>query len=151
IWVAPREAVIGFLQGLFTADGTVNLTVNKGSCSIRLASSSHKLLEEVQLLLLNLGIVGKLHLRRAANTRRMPDGKGGRKDYLAHADYELIIDKINRDRFLERVGFIDSKKQAKAIDFVSSKKRRFNSETFETTVESIEDAGFADVYDLTES
>src|SRR5262249_3446279 len=79
IWSAPREAVIGFLQALFTADGTVNLTESKQSCSIRLASSSKGLLEDVQLLLLNLGIVTKIHLRRKGGYRSMPDGNGGRK------------------------------------------------------------------------
>src|SRR5260221_1690266 len=150
VWSAPREAVIGFLQGLFTADGTVSLMTSKGSCSIRLASSSQGLLEDVQLLLLNLGIVSKIHLRRNAGYRSMPDGKGGHKAYLAHADYELLIDKVNRDRFLDSVGFLDSKKQNKAQDFVTAKVRRSNAETFETSIAAIEDAGIANVYDLTE-
>jgi ribonucleoside-diphosphate reductase alpha chain len=150
VWNAPREAVVGFLQGIFTADGTVNLNFAKGSCSIRLASSSHGLLEDIQLLLLNFGIMSRIHFRRASGYRPMPDGKGGYKEYLAQADYELLIDKINRDRFLEEIGFIDSKKQSKAADFVSAKLRRSNSETFQTTIISVSDAGTADVYDLTE-
>ena len=64
IWSAPREAVIGFLQGLFTTDGTVNVSSYKKSCSIRLASSSVELLRDVQLLLLNFGIVSRIHKRR---------------------------------------------------------------------------------------
>jgi ribonucleoside-diphosphate reductase alpha chain len=150
LWSAPREAVIGFLQGLFTADGTVTLTESKGSCSVRLASSSKALLEDVQVMLLNLGIVSKVLLRRASGYRTMPDGKGGHKDYLAQNDYELIIDKVNRDRFMDTVGFIDTKKQNKAASFIAAKKRRSNSETFETSVSTIEDAGITDVFDLTE-
>jgi ribonucleotide reductase alpha subunit len=167
LWQAPREAVIGFLQGLFTADGTVNLTESKRSCSVRLASASAKLLEEVQLLLLNLGIAGKIHMRRPApvgvDLRVYP----GRTDNIypenIHAvypgrthrcapttDYELILDKANRDLFLEKVGFIDSAKQSKAADFVASKARRSNREDFTATVARIEAAGQADVYDLTE-
>lgn len=150
IWTAPREAVIGFLQGLFTADGTVNYAPAKKSCSIRLASSSKGLLEDVQLLLTNLGIASKLHHRRAAGSRMMPDGKGGRKAYLAHDDYELLIDKANRDVFLDKVGFLNTSKQNRAQAFLDSKVRRSNAESFETTVVSVEDAGTADVYDLTE-
>ncbi len=150
IWQAPREAVIGFLQGLFTADGTVNRSDLKGSCSIRLASSSKELLQGVQLLILNLGIASKVLLRRQAGARLMPDGKGGARAYDAHADYELIIDKTNRDVFLEKIGFVDSEKQQKVADFVDNKDRRSNQEKFEVVVEEIESAGTADVYDLTE-
>jgi ribonucleoside-diphosphate reductase alpha chain len=150
LWAAPREAVVGFLQGLFTADGTVNLSEEKKSCDVRLASSSKQLLEDVQLLLLNFGVVSKIHLRREAGYRAMPDGKGGQKDYFAHADYELLIDKANRDRFMAEIGFIEQAKQDKAARFIEAKARRSNRETFMTKVVRIEDAGLADVYDLTE-
>ena len=80
----------------------------------------------------------------------MPDGKGGLKEYFTQADYELIIDKANRDRFITEIGFLDSSKQAKAREFILGKPRISNSETFETRIFSIEDAGYADVYDLTE-
>lgn len=150
LWRAPREAVVGYLQGLFTADGTVNLTESKRSCSVRLASASQRMLQEVQLLLINLGIASRIHLRRQSGLRSMPDGKGGRKEYLTSADYELIIDKANRDLFIEKVGFIDSNKQNKAAGFIRSKKRRSNREEFLATVQCVSPAGTADVYDFTE-
>ncbi|RPJ37914.1 MAG: ribonucleoside-diphosphate reductase, partial [Chloroflexi bacterium] len=150
IWQAPREAVVGFLQGLFTADGTVNLCESKRSCSVRLASASYALLQDVQLLLSNFGIISRIHKRREAGLRSMPNGKGGSQLYSAHTDYELLIDKANRDAFLEKIGFINSEKQRKAAQFVESKARKSNHETFETSVACIEPAGLADVYDLTE-
>jgi ribonucleoside-diphosphate reductase alpha chain len=150
IWQAPREAVVGFLQGLFTTEGTVNISFHKKSCSIRLASSSIELLRDVQLLLLNFGIVSRIHNRREAGYRYLPDGKGGLKEYFTQADYELIIDKANRDQFVSEIGFLDSMKQAKATNFIASKMRISNAESFETTVARIEEAGYVDVYDLTE-
>jgi ribonucleotide reductase alpha subunit/predicted RNA-binding Zn-ribbon protein involved in translation (DUF1610 family) len=150
VWSAPREAVIGFLQGLFTTDGTVNVSSHKKSCSIRLASSSIELLRDVQMLLLNFGIVTRIHKRREASYRNLPDGKGGLKEYFTQADYELIIDKANRDTFASNIGFLDSAKQHKVLNFLSTKTRISNAETFEASIVSIEDAGFADVYDLTE-
>ncbi len=150
IWNAPRNAVIGFLQGLFTADGTVNLSLFKKSCSIRLASASFDLLQDVQMLLLNFGIVSRLHKRREDGFRMLPNGKGGSKEYFTHADYELIIDKVNRDKFIRDIGFLESAKQNKAVQFIDSKTRVSNFESFETTVLDIENAGMADVYDLTE-
>ncbi len=141
IWQAPRQAVVGFLQGLFTTDGTVNISEQKRSCSIRLASASLELLKDVQLLLGNFGIVTKIHRRRAAGQRLMPDGKGGHQYYLSHADYELIIDKANRDSFLEKIGFISPEKQHKAAAFVASKARRSNREAFITSVTRIPQLG----------
>jgi len=150
IWTAPRDAVVGFLQGLFTTDGTVNVSSHKKSCSIRLASSSIELLQDVQLLLSNFGIVSRLHKRREEGLRKLPDGKGGLKEYFAHSDFEMIIDKANRDRFVETIGFLDSAKQEKVNEFIRAKTRRTNAEMYEAAIVSIEDAGFADVYDLTE-
>lgn len=150
IWRAPREAVIGFLQSLFATDGTVNVSSHKKSCSIRLASSSQALLEDVQLLLLNFGIVSKIYKRREAGYRRMPDGRRGHKLYFTQTNYELLLDKINRDRFVELVGFIDPQKQEKAQAYIRGKTRRSYAETFETRVISVETSGQADVFDLTE-
>ena len=52
IYNATQEAVSGFLRGLFSSDG--NIDDKDGT--IRLSSASEKLLEDVQMLLLNLGI-----------------------------------------------------------------------------------------------
>lgn len=150
LWQAPREAVVGFLQGLFTTNGTVNLSSHKKSCSIRLSSASLDLLREVQLLLLNFGIVSRIHKRREAGIRQLPDGKGGLEGYATHADYELLIDKANRDIFTREIGFLNAEKQNKAAQFIAGKARLSNAETFQTSVLSIEPAGNADVYDLTE-
>jgi len=150
LWQAPREAVIGFLQALFTTDGTVNLSAQKKSCSVRLSSASLDLLQDVQLLLLNFGIVSSIHQRRPAGMRSFPDGKGSQKDYFAQADYELLLDKANRDQFAREIGFLNQEKQTRLTRFISGKTRLSNTETFETTVLSVIPAGMADVYDLTE-
>src|SRR5262249_27543477 len=34
IWAAPRDAVIGFLRGLFSADGTVQIAEQNGTCTV---------------------------------------------------------------------------------------------------------------------
>ena len=150
LWRAPREAVVGFLQGLFTSDGTVNRTDAKKSCSIRLASSSKALLQDVQLLLLNLGIVAALRERRAGGESRLPDSRRRLRRYATAPQYELILDKANRDRFLAEVGFLSPRKQEKVAAFVAGKARRSDRETYITRVVAVEPAGTADVYDTTE-
>lgn len=150
IWSAPRPAVVGFLQGLFSAGGTVLVNDQKQDCSVRLASSSLRLLQEVQLLLSNFGIIARLQGRRAAGMRPLPAGKGGGCLYTHPAQYELILGKAHRDLFAEKIGFLQSSKQAALMQFIAGKKRATNRERYEDAVRSIEDAGVADVYDLTQ-
>ncbi len=150
VFAAPREAVVGFLQGLFTADGTVNLSCGKKSCSVRLASSSKALLKGVQILLSNFGLVSRIYHRRAAGVRPMPNGRGG-SDLYAHADqYELTLDKVNRDLFAEKIGFLTHSKQRRVLEFIASKKRPSNQELFQTEVTGVVFEGVESVYDTTE-
>ncbi|MBZ0305014.1 MAG: hypothetical protein K8I82_02995 [Anaerolineae bacterium] len=80
----------------------------------------------------------------------MPDGKGGLKEYACHPQYEMILGRANRDRFAEMIGFADPEQQAKVESYTNTKQRSSNRETFTDPVLSIEDAGTADVYDLTQ-
>lgn len=150
IFTAPREAVVGFLRGLFSTDGTVERNDAKQSCSVRLASSSRKLLEDVQLLLLNFGIFGRIHRRPGAGLQTLPDGRGGSRRYLIAEQYELIIGAESRDRFAEVIGFALPEKQAKLEQFIEKRSRGSYRQRFEVTVQSVEPAGIAPVYDLTE-
>ncbi|HEX5504535.1 MAG TPA: LAGLIDADG family homing endonuclease [Thermomicrobiales bacterium] len=152
IWSAPREAVVGYLQGLFTADGTVNNAgANKRSCSVRLSSSSRLLLEDVQQLLLNLGIVTRIHERRPAMVRLLPGSDRAPREYQTNAQFELMIDKENRERFAREIGFLSAAKQRRVDDYTANATRGAYRERFITTVVSVEPAERADVYDLTES
>src|SRR6185437_3926442 len=124
IWSAPRDAVIGFLRGLFSADGSVQSgPADKGACSVRLATSSKGLAQDVQQLLLNLGIVSAIRLRRVAQVRLMPNSARESAEYATQAQYEVIIDKANRDRFAEVIGFMQEGKQRHLRDWITAKKR----------------------------
>jgi ribonucleoside-diphosphate reductase alpha chain len=151
IWGAPRDAVVGFLRGLFSADGSVQVgNAEKGTCSVRLATSSQGLAQDTQQLLLNLGIVSAIRLRRHQMVRLMPNAQREPADYETHAQYEVIIDKANRDRFADLIGFLQERKQNRLCEWIANKKRASNGETFTTKVALIEDAGRADVFDTTE-
>jgi ribonucleoside-diphosphate reductase alpha chain len=150
VFTAPREAVVGYLQGLFTADGTVNLSAARRSCSVRLASSSPDLLYDVQRLLTNFGIVSKVLHRRPQGRKAMPDGNGGSRVYAYAAQYELLLDKANRDRFATVIGFLTSAKQQRLEGFIAGKARRSNREDYLTAIESIAFDGIEPVYDTTE-
>ncbi len=150
LWRAPREAVLGFLSALFTADGTVNISKRIHYGSIRLANSSKKLLQEVQLLLLNEGIVSQLYLRRKAGRKLMPDSARNQKLYSFSDQYELVITRQNRARFLKEIGFLTPSKQNKAIAFETTLTRGAYQESFITRVKTIKSARQTDVYCTTE-
>ena len=150
IWNAPRQAVLGFLSALFTADGTVNVSSHKASCSIRLANSSKQLLKEVQLLLLNEGMVSKLYHRRASGAKLMPDSHRQPKLYSCSDQYELVMDGQSRDRFLAEIGFLIPTKQDKANAWLQTKQRKSNQDSFTDRVQSITYCGNTDVYCTTE-
>lgn len=150
VWSAPREVVVGFLQGLFTADGSVQVNEAKQDCTVRLASSSRELVSEVQSLLLNFGIVSRVYRRRPTMRRLMPDGKGGQKEYDTAEQFELVIGKANRNRFAELIGFVSEAKQLKLRGFIDGQVRGPYRERFVAKVVGVFPAGIADVYDFTE-
>ncbi len=148
---APRDAVVGFLQGLFTADGTVRSHPDPSGVWIALTSKSRRLLRGVQLLLLNLGIRSRI-LQRNRPPRaglfkyRAKDGE--MRGYASDGElYELAMYGEGRDRFVEIVGFLDEK-HARAVAVRSDRHRR--SEMTDALA-SKEYVGTREVYDLTEA
>jgi ribonucleoside-diphosphate reductase alpha chain len=139
----------GFLQALFSADGTVLDAEEKG-INVRLTSVSQELLENVQRLLLNFGIASRIYLnRREAQIRELPDGKGGMKDYQCQAYHELSISKQNVAKFAEDIGFLQEAKQQKLENAIGRLKRGFNSESFVANIEEIIFDGEEEVFDIT--
>jgi ribonucleoside-diphosphate reductase alpha chain len=139
----------GFLQALFTADGTV-LNAACSGIDVRLTSVSLELLQSVQQLLLNFGIASRVYLnRRKAQARMLPDGKGGLKEYQCQAYHELNISKQNAAAFAEEIGFLTDAKQNKLTDAISRLKRGLTAEAFTARVKEIIADGEEEVFDIT--
>lgn len=141
--------ICGVLRGLFDADGTVLVDEEKGR-SIRLSQTNLKRLHDVQLLLLNVGIASTVYKnRKSAGESLLPDGNGGRKLYETKSVHELVISKSNIPVFMERVGFYDTQKHAKAWEAIRSIRRGIYKEQFTAVVEQIVADGVEDVFDCT--
>jgi predicted Ser/Thr protein kinase/intein/homing endonuclease len=54
---APRHIFLAFLEGLFWGDGTISARKSLGSNRFKIASASREMARQVQVTLLNLGIV----------------------------------------------------------------------------------------------
>lgn len=112
IWSAPREAVVGFLRGLFSAGGRVNAA--KDTLTVQLDSTSKTLLQEVQSLLSNFGIRSSIYAIRPAGTTM--------------SQHSLRIGESNTQVFANKIGFLLSYKSAKLAEH-----------TTETYIERFED------------
>jgi len=143
-----KNSVKNFLSALFSADGSVQGTVKKG-VSIRLSSSSIKLLKQVQLLLLQFSIFSKIYEnRRMEGWRTLPNSKRKPKKYFCHSDHELIISRKSMFKFMEEIGFCLKSKNLK-FEIVKPKKRIYR-DNIDTSVKLIENIGKHEVYDLSE-
>jgi len=149
LFTAPEEAVKGFLSALFSADGTVHFFPGKSSY-IRLTSKSKKLLQGVQLLLLNLGINSRI-MERSGKPRISfvyRSKKGEKRSYSSHGFlFELEISRQDVKKFLKEVGFIGNKFKEK-IDLLL--KKGYYKYSGEDEVLEVKEEGIADVYDIIE-
>ncbi|MDO8452075.1 MAG: LAGLIDADG family homing endonuclease, partial [bacterium] len=139
----------GFLQGLFSSDGHVAGTPQKG-VSVRLTSVSMHLLVDVQRVLLNFGIVSRIYEnRRDSGKRPLPDGHGGYRDYECRAYHDLVISKADLHAFTALIGFLQEKKQEKLRSLLAMYVRGPYKKSFTATFDRLEDDGIEEVYDIT--
>jgi len=150
VFRGSREMQQGFLQALFSADGTV-LGMQEKGVSVRLTSTSLTLLEGTQRLLLNFGIAAKIYRnRRVAGKRSLPDSHGGHSEYDCQAYHELVVARANLRTFADEIGFLQEEKQSKLEARLQGYARALNREKFVATFESLTPDGEEMVYDLTE-
>ena len=144
---ASSDFYMGFLRGLFDADGTVIGSQQKG-VSVRLSQSNLDTLKAVQRMLLRFGIASSLYLnRRNEGFRLMPDGNGGLKEYFTQAQHELSIAGANLQIFAAQVGFSEPHKAERLQTLMSTYKRALNREFFRAEVAAITPDGIEAVYD----
>ncbi len=149
VWRGSEACVKGYLKGLFQTDGTVNVSRGSQTCSVRLSSVHRGLLQDVQILLANFGVFSRIHLRRQAAGRSLPDGCGGQREFPCQSLYELIIDGESRDVFMREIGFLLPSKGLKYHKWAAGKVLR-KRQRFATRVLRIEYAGREAVYDTTQ-
>lgn len=140
IWTASREAVIGFLQGMFSTDGSV--LVGKNKTEVTLASVSHGLLRDVQQLLFAFGIKSNICEYATSNKLRVAVGYS--------PIYKLNIgSRTHVLRFQELVGFHNARKRQRLAEAIKAWPVGYKYQNKQPRVLSVTPSGVReDVYDL---
>ena len=107
---------MGFLQGLFSADGTVRENPKPNSSWIALTSKSRDLLQGVQLLLLNLGIKSSLMDRSRAPREGLFANRTKAGELRSYGSDGTLFERLgifgkSRGLFLREIGFLNDKQR----------------------------------------
>lgn len=86
-WSATSRAA--WFAGLLDADGT--LVHNPNSAAIQLTSIDKSFLLRVRKMLTTLGVQGKVTPMDEGGLRDLPDGHGGKKEYLCQPTWRLLL------------------------------------------------------------
>jgi ribonucleoside-diphosphate reductase alpha chain len=141
IMKSPKYIQESFLRGLFSSDGSVYNS--KGTPTIALYSTSKKLLQQVQLMLLTFSIPSTLTKSKKSMMREI---KG--KKYKTKQNWRLIISGERARIFYEKIGLIGEAKR-KLEDLLSSIKSYKTLKKYEfIEIEKIEKVGKQRVYDI---
>ncbi|MGO9297545.1 MAG: LAGLIDADG family homing endonuclease, partial [Streptosporangiaceae bacterium] len=149
IYEAPEEALIGFLQGLFDADGCV-VSLPNGTRYVGLGSRSEELLLGVQELLGSLGIASRIYRTGTKEIGFTCTRKDGSEAAYGSdgPSFDLRITGRSLREFGARIGFSLTSKARKLLNVVASTTAYSKDETVRLV--SRESRGFETTYNLTE-
>lgn len=142
LWESDEKTCWEYIRGLLYADGSVTLGSSKGKpIQISLANINKQFLEQIQLILCNLGIQSSIKILRKAGETLLPNGKGSYKIYKTKDRWRLIISNKNDALEIEKNTKFLSRKNIS----LENVKYRDNTKKYSKIV-SIEYIGKQDVY-----
>ena len=155
VWQGTKDCVRGYLQGLFSADGSVwTRKRKKDEIALSLTSINLSFLKEIQVLLSNFGIFCRIYQEK----RNMPSKffyttrAGEKREYTSSQCYSLRLHGENVVYFMQKIGFLQKEKSEKFQQWFKERKFSFSrkKEKFLAKVSSITYAGEEAVYDATQ-
>ncbi len=146
-----KEVLIGFIQGLFSADGTVE----KDCRRIKLVNKSKDLLQQIQLILLQLGILSTLRCGRRKGYRGVvyTTADGVQKVSADNGSYSLCVQSLSYKLFHQMIGFpLSPLKEQRLEEWNAKPLPNYTALTinsrFTAQVNNVEEYGEEPVYDL---
>ncbi len=151
VYGLDRASMAALLRGLFTADGTVVDSGDKGQY-VGLDSTSLELVVQVQRMLLAFGVKSKIYENRRGSrslSALLPDGRGGMKEYQVKQTHSLRITRASRTVFEREIGFMVESPKALALAALNMRVGTYRDDMSDE-VASITPLGTEFVFDLTE-
>jgi stage V sporulation protein R len=121
---SPKEVMSSFIRSYFDCDGYA------GECGIILSTSSHMMAKQIQVVLLNYGIL---------SNRLLQD----------HEIYNIQITGLSAKKYYEQIGFSLDRKQNALKKYVIEDRKFFMTEKWLDTIVSVDELGEETVYDIT--
>lgn len=149
MFTAAQSTAAAYLQALFCADGTVH-EADEHDSKVQLSSLSRKFLQDVQLLLLQFGIHGKIYTRPANRQTEFSyeSFTGETRVYQSSENFDLILSGNNIVMFQREIGFAPLARKQAALDRIARLSR--HREQFESQVLRVTEGDEVTVYDITE-
>ena len=142
-WIreSDKETQIEYIKGLFYGDGTFNVNEKCGSYYLSITSTKTKLLEELHVLLNNLGYHFSLFEGSKERVALLPDSNRELKGYKCKATKRLVSGSyLTCKKFEEETSFISFR--GKTLKDMKEEYKLKDS----SLVVSIEEEGVEDVY-----
>ncbi|MCW5851986.1 MAG: hypothetical protein KIT87_18075 [Anaerolineae bacterium] len=136
-----REFLTGLLDGLFSTDGSVDLSTNHPL--LRFHTSSEKLAQQLRRILLMFGVHGRI-----AKSTRQRHAIEGREVRYDRPKYDVLISGSSLGRFVEQIRLSHPEKQRRLEE--ATLRCNHTGGNWAAKVVRIEPAGTATVYDLYE-
>lgn len=147
IFTGTKDTAAAYLNGIFSSYGTVN----SDEGDIKLTSASLKLLQDVQLLLLNLGIYSNICeiVKENPLAFKYMTMDGEERVYETKDYYELIICGDNIVRFRESIGDLIQRDKNEKLKEISAGLKKDTD--FMVKVKAVEEDKEVEVYDINEN
>jgi ribonucleoside-diphosphate reductase alpha chain len=149
VWKGAHSVVTTYLRGVFATDGHFQANEKSKTVTIALASVDKNFLQDIQLLLLNLGVMSRIYNQRTGGDTLLPDGKGGSKIYKTQDCYRLYVSSRAGCRKLNDLISLSEYRKGATVDYAISemyKDKLRNDQKFSTKVSGVYIDGVEDVY-----
>jgi ribonucleotide reductase alpha subunit len=156
IFGGTQGCVSGFLNGVYTCDGTIIECGKIPQAHIQLTSKSDKFLKDIQVLLSNFGIMSNINKNKRNSDNPIhhyTTVDGVDKEYQNSDTWRIDITGCDVDLFMKYIGFSSAKNDK--YKEIMSKRRSFGYEgnssqdnNYTTKITNIEHVGKEDVYDV---
>lgn len=141
----------GFVNGMIFTDGSVEYGLKSQTISVRISQSNKKVLQDISLILQDLGYIARLYKMMDAGMRYLPDSNREKKQYNCKASYRLIINGfIQCSNVLKNLFTIHDYKKEKLINCLSLSQKEKQPCRW-SLVKSITNMPNEDVYCLEEN